>query len=39
MLTIGIDAHPQSVVEVAPAVLQHFGVAPPAYARTLTRAA
>jgi len=39
MLTIGIDAQPQSIVEVAPAVLQHFGVAPPAYARTLTRAA
>jgi hypothetical protein len=39
MLTIGIDAQPQSIVEVAPAVLQHFGVTPPAYARTLTRAA
>jgi hypothetical protein len=39
LLTIGIDAQPQSIVEVAPAVLQHFGVAPPAYARTLTRAA
>jgi len=39
MLTIGIDAQPQSIVDVAPAVLQHFGVAPPAYARTLTRAA
>ena len=34
MLTIGIDAQPQSIVEVAPAVLQHFGVAPPAYARS-----
>jgi hypothetical protein len=39
MLTIGLDAQPQSIVEVAPAVLQHFGVAPPAYTRTLTRAA
>jgi hypothetical protein len=39
MLTIGIDAQPQSIVQIAPAVLQHFGVAPPAYARTLTRAA
>jgi len=39
MLTIGIDAQPQSIVEIAPAVLRHFGVAPPAYARTLTRAA
>jgi hypothetical protein len=39
MLTIGIDAQPQSIVDVSPAVLQHFDVAPPAYARTLTRAA
>jgi hypothetical protein len=39
MLTIGIDEQPQSIVEIAPAVLRHFGVAPPAYARTLTRAA
>jgi hypothetical protein len=39
MLTIGMDAQPQSIVEIAPAVLRHFGVAPPAYARTLTRAA
>jgi hypothetical protein len=39
MLTIGIDARPQSIVEIAPAALRHFGVAPPAYARTLTRAA
>jgi hypothetical protein len=39
MLTIGIDAQPQSIVEIAPAALRHFGVAPPAYARTLTRAA
>ena len=39
MLTIGVDAQPQSIVEIAPAVLRHFGVAPPAYARTFTRAA
>jgi hypothetical protein len=39
MLTIGIDAQPQSIVEIAPAVLRLFCVAPPAYARTLTRAA
>jgi hypothetical protein len=39
MLTIGINAQLQSILEVAPAVLRHFGVAPPAYARTLTRAA
>ena len=39
LLTIGIDAQPHSIVEIAPAVLRHFGVASPAYARTLTRAA
>jgi hypothetical protein len=39
MLTIGVDAQPQSIVEIAPAVLRHFGVAPPAYARALSRAA
>src|SRR5439155_26369002 len=39
MLTIGIDVQPQSIVEIAPAVLRHFGVASPVYARTLTRAA
>ena len=39
MLTIGVGAQPQSIVEIAPAVLQHFGVEPPAYARPLTRAA
>jgi Type I phosphodiesterase / nucleotide pyrophosphatase len=39
MLTIGLDAQPQSIVEIAPAVLQHFGLQPPSYARPLTRAA
>ena len=39
MLTVGLDAEPGSIVDVAPAVLRHFGVAPPPYARTLTRAA
>jgi hypothetical protein len=39
MLTIGVDAQPQSIVDIAPAVLQHFGVEPPAYARSLARAA
>ncbi len=39
MLTIGLDVQPRSIVEIAPAVLQHFGVEPPAYARSLTRAA
>jgi hypothetical protein len=39
MLTIGLEAQPQSIVEIAPAVLQHFGVEAPAYARALTSAA
>jgi Type I phosphodiesterase / nucleotide pyrophosphatase len=39
MLTIGLEAQPQSIVEIAPAVIQHFGLQPPAYARALTRAA
>jgi hypothetical protein len=38
MLTVGVDALPGSIVEVMPAVLEHFGVAPPAYARLLARA-
>jgi hypothetical protein len=39
MLTIGLETEPESIIEVAPAVLQHFGVEPPPYARTLTRVA
>jgi predicted AlkP superfamily pyrophosphatase or phosphodiesterase len=39
MLTIGLGSQPQSIVEIAPAVLKHFGVEPPAYARSLTHAA
>jgi hypothetical protein len=39
MLTVGLELQPQSIVEIAPAVLQHFGVEPPAYARPLTRVA
>ena len=38
MLAVGLDALPASIVEVMPAVLEHFGVVAPAYARTLTRA-
>jgi predicted AlkP superfamily pyrophosphatase or phosphodiesterase len=38
MLTIGLDATPESIVDVTPAILQHFGVEAPAYARTLSRA-
>jgi hypothetical protein len=37
MLTVGLESQPQSIVEIAPAVLQHFDVEPPAYARPLTR--
>jgi hypothetical protein len=37
MLTIGVDADIESIVGVAPTLLRHFGVEPPAYARTLTR--
>ena len=39
MLTIGFDAQPQSIIEIAPAVLEHFGVEPPAYAHARTRVA
>ena len=33
MLTVGLDAELPSIRDVMPAVLAHFGVAPPAYAR------
>ena len=35
MLAVGVDALPASIAEVAPAVLRHFGVEPPPYARRL----
>jgi predicted AlkP superfamily pyrophosphatase or phosphodiesterase len=38
MLTVGLDAQPGSITEVTPAILEHFAVAPPAYARPLARA-
>ena len=38
MLTIGLETEPDSIVDVTPAVLRHFGVEPPPYARALTRA-
>jgi hypothetical protein len=38
MLTIGLDSIPRSIVDVAPAVIQHFGLRPPAYQRALLRA-
>jgi hypothetical protein len=39
LLTIGIDAAPERVTDVVPAVLRHFGVQPPPYARALDRVA
>jgi len=38
MLTVGLETLPGSIVEVMPAVLEHFGVARPAYARPAARA-
>ena len=38
MLTVGLDVLPASIVEVMPAVLDHFGVRAPAYARAPSRA-
>ena len=38
MLTVGLDALPGSITDVMPAALEHFGVAPPPYARPLARA-
>jgi hypothetical protein len=38
MLTLGLEAVPRSIVEVAPAVLGHFGVELPPYQRPLARA-
>jgi hypothetical protein len=31
MLTIGVDAAPRSIVEIAPAIIERFGLDPPAY--------
>ena len=38
MLAVGLDVLPASIIEVMPAVLDHFGVPAPPYARTLTKA-
>jgi Type I phosphodiesterase / nucleotide pyrophosphatase len=38
MLILGLEAVPRSIVEVAPAVLRHFGVELPPYQRPLARA-
>ena len=39
MLAVGVDALPYSITAIAPLILEHFGVEPPAYARTLAHAA
>jgi len=39
MLTVGLEAQPASITEVMPAVLAHFGVEAPPYARAVARAA
>jgi hypothetical protein len=39
LLTIGLDAAPSRITEIAPAVLAHFGVEPPPYQRALAHAA
>ena len=39
LVTVGVDAAPGRITEIAPAVLAHFGVEPPAYARSLARVA
>ena len=38
MLTIGLDSTPRTIVEIAPAVLGHFGVELPAYQHPIARA-
>src|SRR5256885_6159566 len=39
MLTVGLDTDPRSIVDVAPALIGHFGVEPPSYQRrALSRA-
>jgi hypothetical protein len=39
LLTIGVDAVPTRITDVAPAVLAHFGVEPPPYQRALEHVA
>jgi hypothetical protein len=39
LLTVGLDAEPHSITELAPLALRHFGVEPPAYTRQLAHAA
>jgi hypothetical protein len=39
MLAVGVDRLPASITEVAPTILEHFGVEPPPYAASLAHAA
>ena len=39
LLTVGLDAAPRSITELAPIALEHFDVEPPAYTRRLADAA
>jgi hypothetical protein len=39
ILTVGLEAEPRSIVDLAPLALSHFGIEPPAYARRLPDAA
>jgi hypothetical protein len=39
LLAVGLVAAPQSITDLAPLALRHFGVEPPAYTRTLAHAA
>jgi hypothetical protein len=39
VLAVGLERLPRSITDLAPLVLEHFGVEPPAYARPLPRAA
>jgi len=39
MLTVGVDAAIESITDVMPAVLEHFGVEAPPYARDVARVA
>jgi hypothetical protein len=38
MLAVGLDVLPASIIEVMPAVLDHFGVPAPPYARMPAKA-
>jgi predicted AlkP superfamily pyrophosphatase or phosphodiesterase len=39
LLSVGLDAAPRSITDLAPLALEHFGVEPPAYTRLLAHAA